>query len=241
MRALAARALAGLVAAHGLVVSRGPSQRRRVVRLGADAVIDAAAVVEDAVGHEPYASVVPGVELSLERPLGPPDAYLVKARCGVPGAAVLFAFDEIKAKAKDNLAEPGFRPGDIPPWVKTQMVEFSLTTVMEDVVKFAVEANGMGILEDAGDGEDVIRWDEDPAVEAKSYVLGGAFTFHAAFNATLPSSPASEAMTVEDLYKITDADAARAAKIFANKGKVPNLMASGGSSKKKKRSKKKSR
>jgi len=158
-----------------------------------------------------------------------------------PQAAVLFAFEEIKAKAKDNLAEPGFRPGDIPPWVKTQMVEFSLTTVMEDVVKFAVEAHGMTILDDAGAGEDLIRWNEEPAVEAKSYVLGAPFTFHAAFNATLPAAPATEIMRVEDLYKLTDADAARADKILANKGKIPNLMSGGGSKKKSKKKRSKRR
>ena len=55
---------------------------------------------------------------------------------------MLYCFDEIRAQAKDNLAEPGFRPGEIPPWIKTQMVEFSLTSVMEDVLKYGVESMG---------------------------------------------------------------------------------------------------
>ena len=49
-------------------------------------------------------------------------------------------------------------------------------------------------------------------------------------------------MTIEQLYKLDDAAAARAAKVLANKGKVPNLMSvssSGGGTKKKKSSAKK--
>ena len=82
---------------------------------------------------------------------------------------MLFAFDEIRAQAKDNLAEPGFRPGEIPPWIKTQMVEFSLTSVMEDVLKHGVECDGMSILDDAGNGEDMIRWDEEPVTPIAGY------------------------------------------------------------------------
>ena len=156
---------------------------------------------------------------------------------------MLYCFDEIRAQAKDNLAEPGFRPGEIPPWIKTQMVEFSLTSVMEDVLKYGVECDGMSILDDTGDGEDMIRWDEEPEKESKTYVLGAPYVFHAAFNATLPEAPVlGEAVTIEQLYKLDDAAAARAAKVLANKGKVPNLMSvssSGGGTKKKKSAKKK--
>ena len=167
--------------------------------------------------------------------------YVVKGEYVAPGAAVMYAFDEIRAQAKDNLAEPGFRPGDIPPWIKTQMVEFSLTTVMEDLVKFTLEANGMEVV--SGSDNEIIKWDEDPATEAKSYVLGGPFTFHAAFNVTLPAQAvdAGEAVRVEDLYKITEAMENRAAKICAGGGKIPNLMnnGGGGGSKKKSAAKKK--
>ncbi|KAH8071631.1 hypothetical protein JL721_4132 [Aureococcus anophagefferens] len=148
--------------------------------------------------------------------------YVVKGEYVAPGAAVMYAFDEIRAQAKDNLAEPGFRPGDIPPWIKTQMVEFSLTTVMEDLVKFTLEANGMEVV--SGSDNEIIKWDEDPATEAKSYVLGGPFTFHAAFNVTLPAQAV---------------DAGEA--ICAGGGKIPNLMnnGGGGGSKKKSAAKKK--
>ena len=156
---------------------------------------------------------------------------------------MLYCFDEIRAQAKDNLAEPGFRPGEIPPWIKTQMVEFSLTSVMEDVLKYGVECDGMQILDDTGDGEDLIRWDEEPEKESKTYVLGAPYVFHAAFNATLPEAPVlGESVTIEQLYKLDDAAAARAAKVLANKGKVPNLMSvssGGGGTKKKKSAKKK--
>lgn len=200
-------------------------------------------IVRDA--NSPYPSLVEKVELFLEKPLGGENQYLVKGQFEVPGAAVLYCFDEIRAQAKDNLAEPGFRPGEIPPWIKTQMVEFSLTSVMEDVVKYGVECDGMTILDDTGAGEDLIRWDEEPALEAKSFVLGSSYTFHAAFNATLPVAPVlGEAVTVAQLYKLDDAATARAAKVLAIKGKVPNLMtpgsgAGGGTKKKKSAPKKK--
>ena len=74
--------------------------------------------------------------------------------------------------------------------------------------------------------------------------MGAPYVFHAAFNATLPEAPVlGEAVTVEQLYKLDDAAAARAAKVLANKGKVPNLMSvssgGGGTKKKKKTSAKK--
>ena len=205
-------------------------------------VIDVTATVER-LENSPYPSLVDKVELFLEKPLEGENQYLVKGRYEAPGAAVLYCFDEIRAQAKDNLAEPGFRPGEIPPWIKTQMVEFSLTSVMEDVLKYGVECDGMSILDDTGNGEDMIRWDEEPEKESKTYVLGAPYVFHAAFNATLPEAPVlGEAVTIEQLYKLDDAAAARAAKVLANKGKVPNLMSvssSGGGTKKKKSSAKK--
>jgi hypothetical protein len=200
------------------------------------------AVVEVVGGpNAPYPSVVTNVELCLEKPLDGKNQYLVKGRYEVPGAAVLFCFDEIRSQAKDNLAEPGFRPGEIPPWIKTQMVEFALTSVMEDVLKYGIECDGMSVLEDTGQGEDVIKWDEEPEKEAKTYVLGAPYVFHAAFNATLPEAPVQgEAVTIESLYQIDDAATARAAKVLANKGKIPNLMnvasGGGGGTKKKKKS-----
>merc|ERR1719506_3575046 len=202
------------------------------------------AVVEVVGGpNAPYPSVVTNVELCLEKPLDGKNQYLVKGRYEVPGAAVLVCFDEIRSKAKDNLAEPGFRPGEIPPWIKTQMVEFVLTSVMEDVLKYGVECDGMSILDDTGAGEDLIRWDEEPEKESETYVLGAPYVFHAAFNATLPEAPVlGESVTIEQLYKLDDAAAARAAKVLANKGKVPNLMSvssSGGGTKKKKSAAKK--
>ena len=85
--------------------------------------------------------------------------------------------------------------------------------------------------------------DEEPEKESKTYVLGAPYVFHAAFNATLPEAPVlGEAVTIEQLYKLDDAAAARAAKVLANKGKVPNLMSvssGGGGTKKKKTSAKK--
>ena len=151
-------------------------------------VIDVTATVEG-LENSPYPSLVEKVELFLEKPLSGENQYLVKGRYEAPGAAVLYCFDEIRAQAKDNFAEPGFRPGEIPPWIKTQMVEFSLTSVMEDVLKYGVECDGMSILDDTGDGEDMIRWDEEPEKESKTYVLGAPYVFHAAFNATLPEAP----------------------------------------------------
>ena len=82
---------------------------------------------------------------------------------------------------------------------------------MEDCVKFALEAHGMEVLDDQGGAEDMIKWLEEPAVEAKSFVLGSPYTFHAAFNASVPAAPPAEAMRFEDLYKITEADEKRAA------------------------------
>ena len=105
----------------------------------------------------------------------------------------------------------------------------------------------MEVLDDQGGAEDMIKWLEEPAVEAKSFVLGSPYTFHAAFNATVPAAPPTESMRFEDLYKITEADEKRAANVLANKGKIPNLMSNGaskskkGSKSKKKKSKKKSR
>ena len=48
----------------------------------------------------------------------------------------------------------------------------------------------------------------------------------------------SQAMTIEDLYKITEADEKRAANVLAAKGKIPNLMSNGASKSKKGGSKK---
>ena len=166
--------------AHGFLpkVQRPVAPAQRSVRStrvqNSDAVIDVSAEVSDdasvavAMGNAPYPSVVEGVELYLESPLdGKPNSFLAKGEYVAPGAAVMFAFDEIRAQAKGNLAEPGFRPGDIPPWIKTQMVEFSLTTVMEDLVKFSLEANGLEVLDDQGNEESMIKWDEDPSALAK--------------------------------------------------------------------------
>lgn len=236
-----------LGAATALVPTRTTQRlqpvRSDIVDVTESAVVEAVeTIVRDA--NSPYPSLVEKVELFLEKPLEKENQYLVKGQFEVPGAAVLYCFDEIRAQAKDNLAEPGFRPGEIPPWIKTQMVEFSLTSVMEDVVKYGVECDGMTILDDTGAGEDLICWDEEPALEAKSFVLGSSYTFHAAFNATLPVAPVlGEAVTVAQLYKLDDAAAARAAKVLANKGKVPNLMTpgsgGGGGTKKKKSAPKK--
>lgn len=77
-------ALVFAAATHGLVAARGPPRGAARPPRAADAVIDVGATVED-VADEAYASVVPGVELALESPISP-DAYLVKARCVVPGA-----------------------------------------------------------------------------------------------------------------------------------------------------------
>ena len=242
----------GLLQCASAFVARWPQQARCPTPLQSEnaAVIDVGetAVVEDAApraalgADSPYPCVVENVELVVEAPIdAAANQYLVKGKYVAPGAAVMYAFDEIRAQAKDNLAEPGFRPGDIPPWIKTQMVEFSLTTVMEDLVKFTLEANGMEVV--AGSDNEIIKWDEDPATEAKTYVLGGPFTFHAAFNVTLPAQAvdAGEAVRVEDLYKITEAMENRAAKICAGGGKIPNLMnnGGGGGSKKKSAAKKK--
>ena len=236
----------GLLQCASAFVARWPQQARCPTPLQSEnaAVIDVGetAVVEDAApraalgADSPYPCVVENVELVVEAPIdAAANQYLVKGKYVAPGAAVMYAFDEIRAQAKDNLAEPGFRPGDIPPWIKTQMVEFSLTTVMEDLVKFSLEADGMDVLPDAGADEGMIKWDEDPAAEAKTFVLGSSFTFHAAFNVTLPDEPvdAGELVRVEDLYKITDAMEARANKIKAAGGKIPSLMNNGGGGSKK--------
>jgi hypothetical protein len=211
---------------------------QRLQPLKNDVIDVSESAVVERLENSPYPSLVEKVELFLEKPLSGENQYLVKGRYEAPGAAVLYCFDEIRAQAKDNLAEPGFRPGEIPPWIKTQMVEFSLTSVMEDVLKYGVECDGMSILDDTGDGEDLIRWDEEPEKESKTYVLGAPYVFHAAFNATLPEAPVlGESVTIEQLYKLDDAAAARAAKVLANKGKVPNLMSvslGGGGTKKKK-------
>merc|ERR1719182_97521 len=193
---------------------------QRLQPLSNDVIDVSESAVVEKLENAPYPSLVEKVELFLEKPLEGENQYLVKGRYEAPGAAVLYCFDEIRAQAKDNLAEPGFRPGEIPPWIKTQMVEFSLTSVMEDILKYGVECDGMSILDDTGAGEDLIRWDEEPEQESKTYVLG-------------------EAVTIEQLYKLDDAAAARAAKVLANKGKVPNLMSvssGGGGTKKKKKS-----
>merc|ERR1711924_490228 len=79
--------------------------------------VSESAVVEQ-LENSPYPSLVEKVELFLEKPLAGENQYLVKGRYEAPGAAVLYCFDEIRAQAKDNLAEPGFRPGEIPPWIK---------------------------------------------------------------------------------------------------------------------------
>ena len=84
-----------------------------------------------------------GAPLSCAPVEGRGEAYLVKTLVKCPGAAILTAFDDCRERAKTNLAEPGFRPGDVPPWIRRQLVEFSLTTVMEDCAKFALEAHGM--------------------------------------------------------------------------------------------------
>lgn len=230
------------------------SPRCRPLRSDAsDTIVDVEAVVEDieadvaavmaAGGDVAYPSVVSGIELVLESAIpGVAGGHVVKMRCECPGAAVLHAFDEIRAQAGSNLAEPGFRPGEVPPWIKTQMTEFSLTTVMEDYVQFAVDAQQFSILESTGAGEDVIRWNEDPNAEAKTYVLGDVFTFHAAFNATVPAVPVDGgggSADVADLYKITEQMTNRAATILAAGGKVPGLLNAGGGSKKKGSSKKK--
>ena len=226
-----------LTSAAALVPHR-PTQRLQP--LYNDVIDVSESAVVEKLENAPYPSLVEKVELFLEKPLAGENQYLVKGRYEAPGAAVLYCFDEIRAQAKDNLAEPGFRPGEIPPWIKTQMVEFSLTSVMEDILKYGVECDGMSILDDTGAGEDLIRWDEEPEQESKTYVLGAPYVFHAAFNATLPEAPVlGEAVTIEQLYKLDDAAAARAAKVLANKGKVPNLMSvssGGGGTKKKKKS-----
>lgn len=225
---------------------RRPAGRLAPPLRASDGVVDVEAVVsdvaDDAVANAPYPSVVDGIELVLESAIpGTPGARVVKCRVEAPGAAVLHAFDAIRAQAGANLAEPGFRPGDIPPYIRRQMVEFALTTVMEDYVKFAAETHGLAILDDAGSGEDTVKWNEDPAAEAKAYVLGAPFAFHAAFNATLPDAPvpADQPAAVGDLYSIDAAQTARAANILASGGKMPGLLSGGATSKKRGASKKK--
>ncbi|KAJ8611658.1 hypothetical protein CTAYLR_007904 [Chrysophaeum taylorii] len=186
------------------------------------------------VENTPFESVVEGIDIVLESRLerqvdGRGDAFLFKARCEAPGAAVLTCFEEIREKAKTNLAEPGYRPGDVPPWIKRQLVEFSLTSVMEDVVKLTIEAHGLEVLE--GDkGEETIKWTENPADEARTFVLGSPFTFHAAFNATLPVAAVESggAVTIDSLYKLKPQSHERAARVLAAGGKLPNLLKRGG-------------
>lgn len=196
----------------------------------------------------PFPSMIDGVELFTERELeatveGRGKAFLFKARATVPGAVVLQAFDAIREKARTNLKEPGYRPGDVPPWIKTQLVEFSLTSLMEDIVKDSIETHGMAIL-DGDANEEMVKWIENPSEEAKSFVLGGPFTFHAAFNATVPlEAPESGGSTsLAKMYSITEAMENRAAKIYNDKGRVPGLVSTGGGggggAKKKSKSKK---
>lgn len=197
----------------------------------------------------PFDSVIEGVEMFLESDIdveveGRGQAHLFKARYEAPGAAVLYCFDDMREKAKTNLAEPGFRPGDVPPWIARQLVEFSLTTVMEDLVKLTIEAHDLEILQ--GDqGEETIRWIENPEEESKKFVLGSPYTFHASFNATLPLNASDEKTggqtTIDALYSLTPASHNRAKNILDSGGKIPNLLKSGGgsssSSKKKKKAK----
>ena len=204
-----------------------------------------------------FVSLVEGMEVVIESAIENHPAvegrglpYLFKARCEVPGAAVMCAFDEIRERAKDKLVEPGFRPGDVPPWIKRQLTEFAITTVMEDLVKFAVEAHDLEILE-GDDAQETVKWVENPEDEAKTYILGDDYTFHAAFNATLPATVKTKAdsggtLSVDTLYKLTPAMHARANSIKNAGGKLPNLLqrgggSSGSSKKKKSKSAKKNR
>ncbi|KAJ1449565.1 hypothetical protein M885DRAFT_622408 [Pelagophyceae sp. CCMP2097] len=233
--------LGALVAVRcGGFTSTRPAPRHTVLRADVAVAETTDAAAPAALENAPFPSLIEGMEIFLESAIdgaveGRGGAFLFKMRATVPGAAVLSAFDAVREKAKANLKEPGYRPGDVPPWIKTQLVEFSLTTVMEDVVKETVEAHGLAIC--SGDsGEETVKWIENPSEEAKTYVMGSAFDFHASFNATLPVEPLAEsagASSISSLYKLTAPMIARADRILADKGRVPGLLSKVSSSSKK--------
>lgn len=231
-----------MIAASASALMQPAMPIRRVAVAVASDVVDVEAVVEaleEKAVDVPFPSLIDGVEIvresRIERTVeGRGEAWLFKAQVEVSGAAVLMSFDAVREETKKRLKEPGFRPGDVPPWIKRQLVEFALTTAMEDVTKFIFEAHQLEVLE--GDqGEDFIKWLEDPLEEAKTYVLGSPYTFHVAFNATLPETPAVDrAGSVDLYYKVTTPMLNRAKNILAAGGKVPELIQTGSSSKKKK-------
>ena len=194
----------------------------------------------------PFPCKILGMEMALESRIarkveGRGDAWLFKSRCVVPGAAIVKAFDMMVAKAqeKNRFAEPGFRPGEIPPWIKTQIVQFSMTSVMEDLVRHCLSVHGLQILE-GDDHEDDVKWLENPNDDAKKYILGNNYTFHAAFNATMPPGDSDDdaeggEVTIDSLCELTPSLHNRAKNLANAGGKLPTFRTRSPSSKAKKK------
>lgn len=113
-------------------------------------------------------------------------------------------------------------------------------------MKFTLEVHSLEILEGPQDEETinvslvhcgnsnlaVLQWLQNPAEEARAFVLGSPFAFQAAFNATLPmATPESvESTTIDSVYSLTQSSHARAQRLLAAGGKMPDLLKRGGGS-----------
>jgi hypothetical protein len=131
-------------------------------------------------------------------------------RMTVPGDATQTYMSKLMKEAKKNANFPGFRPGQIPPYAKPQMVAFAMEEAINTGLLDVIDSAGLTALSGDDANAQIL---EDIKAMSKTFKPGSELTFTATFRAKETGADDEDDTTASENASLSEEPAAVDAEI----------------------------